>query len=247
MSFNSASLIQLLQELGQQIAAASQHRQSLASALARRDLGEVRRTKIEAECLVLGMTITTGHIKARVVPADGLGDVLESLSELVLRAVRLVLLTELNALRDVVSESSAHRRPPALCPEPFRTINGCLRKELHRISCQWGAYRGMQGVERAAYRAALRAAHASMRELGDASVAARALREGLTCTDWPELQEVCERMLAALAIRIDIDPDTPLLLHACPLHDAAPAGAGSRMVADRVCPEPVAGPSKGGT
>jgi hypothetical protein len=53
-------------------------------------------------------------------------------------------------------------------------------------------------------------------------------------------------MLAALAIQIDIEPDTPLLLHAGPSHDAAP---GSREQGDRhrVRAEPVAGsgPPKG--
>jgi hypothetical protein len=79
----------------------------------------------------------------------------------------------------------------------------------------------MQRVDRASYRAALRAAHASIRELGTRSEVARFLREGLTRTEWPALKEVCADMLAALAIRIDVDPDLPLLVHSRLLPDVA--------------------------
>src|SRR3954467_12714147 len=79
----------------------------------------------------------------------------------------------------------------------------------------------MQDADRAAYRAALGVAHASMRALGSTSVAARFLWEGVRCTDWPAVHQGCSRILAVLTLRIDIDPDLPILVHSHPLHGPA--------------------------
>lgn len=223
MTLNSSSLIQRLQELQQQIADATRCGTSLKDAWNRQDRQAFLCASIDAERHVDTMAVTAGDIKAQVVPADALGNEPESLSELVLRAVRMVLLAELNALRDAVSEPSARGRSRALFQGPFRSIDeltASLRDELRRITDQWRAYRGMQRVDRASYRAALRAAHASMRELGIGSEIARFLRAGLTRTDWPAAQKVCARMVAALAIRIDVDPDLPLVC-ARPLPEVA--------------------------
>lgn len=217
MSLPSASLIQHLQDLEQQIADAPRYREALRASFDRRD----RSALTDAKRHLRAMAVTTGHIKAQVIPADNLGVVLESLSELVLRAVRMVVLTELTALHDVVTESSALARTLAWFPERFRAADAYLRDELQRITGPWDQYRGMQDVERAAYRAALGVAHASMRELGTTSVAARFLREGVNRTDWPALSAGCSRILAVLTLRIDIDPDLPLLVHSHPLHGPA--------------------------
>jgi hypothetical protein len=224
MTLNSPFLIRRLQELEQQIAEVPSHMGPLREAWERQDRPALLCANIDAERHIRAMAITTGHIKAQVVPADGLGDVLESLSELVLRAVRMVLLAELSALRDVVSEPSARGRSSALFQGRFRSIDeltSSLDDELIRITNQLRAYRDVQDTERAAYRNALQTAHASMRELHSGSEAARFLRAGLTRTDWPTLQEVCARMLAALAIRIDVDPDLPLVVRSRPLPDVA--------------------------
>jgi len=213
MTPNSLLLIQQLQKLQQQTEDVTRCRESMQDACHRQDHGAFLSASIDAERHVCMMAVTTGYIKAQVVPADHLGDALESLSELVLRAVRMVLLAELGALRDVLSGPSARSRSHALFQGPFRSIDdltSSMRDELVRITEQWGADRGMQRLERATYRDALRTAHAAMRELG-ASEDARFLRGGLTRTDWPALHGVCARMLAALAIRIDVDPDLPLI------------------------------------
>jgi hypothetical protein len=215
MTLNSSSLIQRLQELQQQIADATLCGASLQEAQHRQDRQAFLYASIDAERHVDRMAVTTGDIKAQVVPADDLGHEPESLSELVLRAVRIVLLAELSALRDAVSERSARDRSRALFQGPFRSIDeltSSMRDELIRITDRWRAYRGMQRVDLVSYRAALRAAHASMRELDIGSEVAHFLRAGLTCTDWPALQKVCARMVAAsMAIRIDVDPVLPLV------------------------------------
>ena len=149
---------------------------------------------------------------------------LDSLSELALRAVRVVVLAELPVLRAVLTEPAVGGRSRPPLPEPFRTVDdllASLRDELNLITDHWRAYRGTQGVERAAYRSALRVAHAQTRDLGTASMAVCFLRACLCCEGWPELEDASGRILAARAIRIDIDPDLPLLVHSRPLHDVA--------------------------
>jgi hypothetical protein len=101
MSFDSRSLLRRLQELQLQIAATPQHGESLRGALDGHDLGEAICATIDAERHVLAMAATIADIQAQVVPTDDLGAV-ESLSELVFRAVRMVVLTELSMLREVV-------------------------------------------------------------------------------------------------------------------------------------------------
>jgi hypothetical protein len=210
MIFHSPSLIQRLQELQQQVADAPSYGESLRAAWEEHDIRAVVCTTIDAERHFRAMRVTTARIKAQVVPADGLGDIPELLSELVFRAVRIVLLAELGTLRDVVCEPSARSRLPALLRKPLRSIEdltSCPRDEIHRITHRWSASRYKQDIERAAYRAALREVHASMRELGHTSHFARFLREESRHTGWPALEEVCVRMSAAFAIRIDVDLD----------------------------------------
>ena len=212
MTLNSFSLIQRLQELQQEIADATRCGTLLLEARDRQDRQAFLCASVDAERHVATMAMIAGEIKVQVVPFDGLGNEPESLSELVLRAVRIVLLAERRALCDAVSEPSAQGRSRAVFQGPFQSIDGLtsfLRDELIRITDQWRAARGMQRVDRVSYRAALRAAHVSMREL--AFQVAPFLRAGLTRADWPALQNVSVRMDAALAVRIDVDPELPLV------------------------------------
>lgn len=183
---------------------------------------------IDAEHRVRAIALITARIKAQVVPADGLGAAPESLSELVLRAVRMIVLTELDTLREVIF--SRHLRA-GRSPRKDRTravswggfwgiedLTACVRHELHQITDLWSAYRSMAGSDRAAYRAALREAHALLHELGTASEFARFLRTSQTRPNRPSLQATSARLEAALTIRIDVDPDRPLIITTRPLH-----------------------------
>jgi hypothetical protein len=215
MTFDSASLLQQLQELQQQIARAPLYGAALDAAR-NGDVHKARYATIDAQRHVRAMAITTSRIKAQVVPADGLGAALESLSELGLRAPRRVVLAELDMLRD------EHGRSRAPSWEPFAgiedlTVYAC--GALDGITGQWLGYRGLAAVDRDAYRAALGESHAAMRHLGGASKFARFLRRGQIRTDRPALQAACARMHAAMTIRIDGDPDLPLLVFAQPLHE----------------------------
>ena len=224
MTFHAPTLIQCLRELQQQITEAPRQAESLHAALDGQDVLDALCTGMDAERHVRAMAATAADIKAQVIASDGLGAKVESLSELVLRAVRVVVLADLSALADVVSEPCAGGRSPALALGPFEHVDDWRSYVAHAvngITQGWICYRGMDGVERAAYRAELREAHAAMRQLGESSRVAPFLREAITRADWPSLQEVCSRISTALAVRIDADPDLPLMVVSQPPQDAA--------------------------
>jgi len=228
MTFPAHSLIQLLQELARQIAGVPQHAEALRAGFDGGDVRQVICATIDAERHLRALAVSTDRIKAHVIPADDLGMVLGSLSELVLRAIRIAVLTELDALRDVVSGPSARGRSRALFQGPFQSLDdltGYVRDELQRIARRWLDFRGIEGVSRTAYRDALRMAHAAMRALGTDSDLASFLRHGVTRSDWLALAEVCARMLAALTIPIDVEPDLPLLVTTRPSYAPARSGA----------------------
>src|SRR6266571_1101736 len=95
MNFDSPSVLRQLRELQQQVIQALPLGESLAAALDSHDRHEAGCEAIDARRHVLAMVRTAADLRAQVVPADGLGAALGSLSELVLRAVRMLVLREL--------------------------------------------------------------------------------------------------------------------------------------------------------
>ena len=224
MTSDSIALVRHLQTLERQIVEAAHHHDALRAATAGSDRGAVQCAGWQAERHLRAMAITTARLKAHVVPADGLGPALESLSELALRAARLVVLSELDTLRALVHEGA-----PAAVHGPVawgrfygvEDLAACVRAALDRITASWWAHRGCAQSDRRAYRASLHEAHAAMRQLGTASEFARFLWEGRSRADWPALQATCSRMSTALTQRIDIAPDQPLVACASPAGDGA--------------------------
>lgn len=203
MTIDSLSILRHLQALEHQLAEVPRHDQALRAANARGDRQTAQRVAVQAERHVRAMAVTIGHLKAQV-PADDLGSALESLSELALRAARLVVLTELDALHELVRAHPSR----SLSWGRFWGIEDlmvCARAELDRITATWCAYRGRAQTDRPVYRAALHAAHAAMRKLGTASEFARFLWEGRHRTDWPALQALCTQVSAALTLRVDVE------------------------------------------
>lgn len=222
MTFSSPSLIRDLQELAQQISAAPEHAEALHAAFHGRSIVHAFATHLEANRHVCTMAATVGRIKAEVVPGDGLGATVESISELVLRAQRRIVLVELDALREIASEPSTRGRLTALAFSPFAQLEDWISfvgHEVNGINQEWIDYRG-EADERVAYRAALRTAHAEMRRLADCSRATPFLLDATVRTDWPALQAPCSRISAALTIPIDVDPDTPVVVIAPRSHGA---------------------------
>ena len=91
MTFDSMIVIGQLQDLEQQIVATPQYVDSLQRAFVRGDRATILCSLLRSERHLRVMAETTACIKDQVVNADRLSGRLESLAELVLRAVRMVL------------------------------------------------------------------------------------------------------------------------------------------------------------
>jgi len=215
MSFHSPTLIRHLKCLEQQIADAPRYAGVLQAAFDGRDALQNLCSQLQAERHLRAMALTALEIKAQVVPGDGLGTVVESLSELVLRAARRVILAELVVLTDVVGDVPQGGQLPALAVAPFEHLDDWIAHVGHAvngITQGWICYRGLEALEHSVYRRALRDAHVAMRQLGDASRAAPLLHDGVNRVNWPALQEVCSRIWLALTLQINLDADRPILL-----------------------------------
>ncbi len=234
MTFNSAAVLRQLLELQQQIIDTPRFTDSLhmCEERANDSIPNTERVPhlisattqiaavLNAERHVRAMAVSTGRLREYVVSIDGLGDEIQSLSELMLRAARLIVLTDLDELRDVLDHATEELRARTLCWGAFDGVDDLARRvraRLLQITKIWTAARRTAATDRTAYRTALRAAHAGMRHLGSASDFGTFLREAQTRREWPALQQRCARMRDALVLRIEIDVDVPLIVHAGPL------------------------------
>jgi hypothetical protein len=210
----SSTLIRHLQQLAQQVTATPRHADALFAAFQGQSVAHAFVTHLDADHHVSAMAATVSDIKALVVPHDGLGAVVESISELALRAQRTIVFAEIDALRDLAAEPSTRSRLTALAFSPFEQLEDWISyvgHEVNGIAQWWIDYRAAPR-KRAEYRAALRKAHAAMRCLGERSKATPFLLDAVVRTDWPALSAPCSRISVALTIAIDIDPDMPVVV-----------------------------------
>lgn len=216
MTFDPIAILGQLQELEQQIAAAPQYRDSLQRAFGGGDGADILCNLMHGERHVRAMATATVNIKHQILTADGLGDTLESLAGLMLRAVRMVLLAELDALQNLVRGAAVRGRSTRLFDgrfESFDELTSFIRAELDRVTRMWSSDHDRPWTDRLAFRAALGTATQAMRHLTEVPELSRFLRDGSVRSDWPELLRICRRMSAALSIRIAVEPDQPLLIH----------------------------------
>lgn len=216
MTFDSFYVLAQLRDLERRLAETPRQIESLRIAYLREDRPEILCNLVDSERLLSALAATTARLHARIVTTDGLGASVEFLPELALRAVRMVLLTELAALRDVVGPAP-QRHGRAASRGRFRSVHDLMafvHEELDRITRMWSIRRDRPWVDRRAFRAALCAAARAMQQLGRVPDLANFLREGILRDDWPELAAICARIHAALDIGIAVQPDRPLLMHA---------------------------------
>ncbi len=164
---------------------------------------------------LMTMAAIIERMKTEVTAADGLGANLRSLSlsELAIRAKRLIVLTELDKLRALTTGTRDGQPRDLTCWRPFAGIEDLtlfIHCELDRITHGWLPYR--TAADRSAFRSALRDAHAEMRSLGFGSDLARFLPAAADkLSNRAAIRAVCKRMSAALMLKIDVDPDVSLL------------------------------------
>jgi hypothetical protein len=213
VSLATLSLTRNLQELAAQIAEAPGIHTALRTAMGQPDIGCLVKAKMDGHRHIQAMALTTQRLRIGVVGVDGLGSSLESLSELVLRAVRLVVISELTVLRDLRHGPHVLERQRLDVEARIGNVDAVadrLRDELDRITRLWCGYRGTPSPDRAAYRQALRAAHRAMRALVNDREISQFINAATSCT-WPAFREASMRIWNALMVRIDAEPDMALL------------------------------------
>lgn len=208
MTLHSPTLMRYLKALEQQVADAPRQAALLQAAFEEHGAVQALCTQLQAGPHLRTMALTALKIKAQVVPCDGLSTTLGSLSELVLRAARRVVLADLGSLCAVIDDAPAES--PALVVSPFEHLDDWVSYVGHAvngITQGWICSRELAVTEPGTYRAALSDAHRAMRHLGDSSRAAPFLHDAVNRSSWPALQDVCSRIWLALTIQFDVDPE----------------------------------------
>ena len=216
VSLITLSLTRNLQELATQITEAPALLNEIRAAAHQPDLERLKQAKLRGHRHITAIAMTTRRIRDGVIGVDDLGSSLESLSELALRAVRLVVLNELAILRELwggLDALGGHHMSIEQEAGSFAAVDVWLREALDDITRGWCRCRGTPNRDRAAYRSALRLGHRATRALAGDPEVARFLDAGITCVDWPALRESCTRLRDALLVRIDVEPDAALLDH----------------------------------
>jgi hypothetical protein len=225
MMLRSEIVVGALQGLEQQIATFRRHAGELATAVEGGDFALALRAT-EAACHQFEtITTTTMSLMEQVVPVDRLGHTMDSLGELVVRAVQLVAAAQVSDLQRAI-RGPAVERAAAMFGGRFRNIDDVasfVHDEFSRINGIWIRYRsgGEQAgasVNRVVYRAAIRVAQHEVRSLGDDPDLARFLRRGLAEIEWPDVYRPCALVVAALKVHIDTKTDLQSLDQTQPSH-----------------------------
>jgi hypothetical protein len=232
----SLSVLNMLRDLEQQVEVYRRHAAHVASSLggghfaAAREAADALRQALDA------IMATTSALQGYIVPLDGLGATVESLTELAIRARRMVVVAQTDVLREVLRGPVAAERSQGWFIGRFRHVDHVadfFTNEFYRINCLWIQYRrddqraaAMESEDRVTlYQTALRVAQQAMRGLGNDPALAQFLRKGTAADSWPEVQAACMQIAAALTIQIDMEPSRQLSVQLRAAHrgDAAPA------------------------
>jgi hypothetical protein len=235
MRFQSSVVMEVLQRLEREFGAPRGHVAQVAADLSG---GRIKPARDAADQLLRSLDLVvamTTRLHANVIPIDELGATNESTGELALRARRMVILTQLGQLRDVLREPAAEQRARPWFVGQFASIHDVatfFHDELHKINGIWTRYRanhpdaaGMSKADRATlYRVAVRVAQRALHELQDQPDVAYFLRVGLAADDWADVHTPLSEIAAALAVQIDVESGrTPVVPRPPSMAEGTPA------------------------
>ncbi|TMQ19711.1 MAG: hypothetical protein E6J90_17425 [Deltaproteobacteria bacterium] len=215
MPFQSRVVVEALQALERQLAV---HRDPLAQVATALSVGHFAPALQAAEKLRDALAIVVSlyqRLYANVVPVDEMGSTVESVGELALRARRMVILTQLGRLRDLLREPKAGERARGWFVGDFASIDDVtafFADQFAQINQIWVQYRqthpgaaGISSTDRITlYRASVRVAQSALRELRNHPDLAYLLRAGLDAADWPDVLSACSEIVVALAVEVDV-------------------------------------------
>jgi hypothetical protein len=224
MSCDTQRVLALLRELEHHTIKVQPGLESLTAAIASGRMaspayGLTMSAPTDGQSAVEAAHTCTELLHDQLVPADGLGELGSHVTELGIRATRLVVLTHLDLVRASFGDlGEPHVAPSApiasSIDRAFDHFARAMEEEFERLTYTWTLFRGLQS-ERATscetqgdVDATCRAMYRSMKALRLDPEIADFLRIGTNHTELPVLQEACSQITAILDI--ELDPADPL-------------------------------------
>jgi hypothetical protein len=217
MRTESYVVAELLQRLEQQGGAIRPHVVEVATALSQDQYPEALEASTALTRMLDMFVATSELLQDHIVAHDGMGDLGESLGELALRARGLVIVAQLDLIRDALREPAAQARVRDWFvgrTQCIDDVSAFVHERLISIHAIWLPYRqdkpqprGMTDHDRMSlYRTAVRVAQRALRELRDEPELARFLDRGVAATDLPEVHLACKQITTVLGLQIDVNP-----------------------------------------
>lgn len=224
--FNADLIVGALQRLEQQIPNLRCRTLELREAVDSGDLAFATLATEGTRQALDTIAASTMSLRRQVIPADGLGNTLESLGELVIRAARMVMIEQVRQLDLAIRSLTPRERACtsfAAWSHYVSAATSFIDDRLQRIDDIWMPYRSTTPAtavsgNRVLYRAAICSAQRAVREMGSDPEFGGFLREGVTCMEWPDVRRAFASVLAVVTLHIGIEPDHQLLVHPVPLH-----------------------------
>lgn len=210
MKFESVGVLNMLRDLEQQVKIYRCHTARVASTLDEGQFAAVREATDALRGVLDVILDMTSTLQACIIPLDGLGDTVESLAELAIRARRMVVVAQTDMLRDVLRGPVAAERTRGWFLGRFRHVDHVadfFASEFYQINNIWLQYRRddrraarMESEDRIIlYKTALRVADQAVRNLGNDPALAQFLKKGAAAENWPEVKSACMEIAVALA------------------------------------------------
>jgi hypothetical protein len=211
MKFESYVVSEMLQSMERQHALLRPLAVEVAAALYKDDYQAALEASAELYRVMDPFVATLEVLQDHVVAHDGMGELGESLAELALRVRGLVVLAELDILRQELPEATVRVRARGWFVGQFEgkgvaEVTAWVRQRLTAIHAMWQPYRhgqpqppGMTDVDRANLcRMMVRVAEQAMRALPGDPGLARFLERGLAATDLVQVHLACRQIVAVL-------------------------------------------------
>lgn len=219
MRVESYLIAEMLQCLEQQTLMVRPNAVDLAAALSKEDYLLALDATAALE-RVLEVLVTTGEgLRAHIVARDRMGEICESPGELALRASTLVIVTQLDILREELRDPVVQPRVRNWFRGRFQgqgivEVGAFVDERLRQIHGRWLPYRrdqplliGMTDGDRAElYRTMIRVAQGALHALIDEPDLAQFLDGGLAATDLVQVHLACRQICSVLHQPVEVDP-----------------------------------------
>ena len=206
MRSESFVVAEMLQRMEQQSQRLRPHAVEVAAAISKDEHPTALEATAELHGVLETLVATTKVLRDHMVARDGMGEMGESLGELALRARTLVLVAQLDLLREELRDPAVHARAHGWFAGRFRDIadlDAFVRERLDQIHRLWLPYRqdkpqpvGMTDIDRMnLYRTMVGVAQRALQALRDEPDLAQFLDEGLAATDLVQIHLACRQIV----------------------------------------------------